>query len=75
MSNGDLSLTGRAVAVGAGIGVVLLTGAALAAHVAFTLAGVDDGGVVASLLQVTVGAVVGALGAVVAFLFGGRSAN
>lgn len=73
MANGDLSPTGRAVAVGAGVGVVLFTGAALGAHVAFTLAGVDDGGVVAGMLQVTVGAVIGVLGTVATFLFGNRS--
>lgn len=72
MSNGDLSLTGRAIAVGAGAGVVLLAGASLGAHVAFTILGVDDGGVVAGMLQTTVGAAIGALGAVVTFLFGSR---
>ncbi len=73
MANGDLSLTGRAIALGAGVGVVLLAGASLGAHIAFTILGVDDGGVVSGMLQTTVGAAIGALGAVVTFLFGSRS--
>ncbi len=72
MSNGELNLTGRAVAVGAGVGVLLLAGASLGAHIAFAILGIDDGGVVSGLLQTTVGASIGALGAVVTFLFGNR---
>lgn len=71
-NHGDLSLTGRALAIGAGAGVVLLAGASLGAHIAFTILGLDDGGVVAGMLQTTVGAAIGMLGAVATFLFGTR---
>ncbi len=74
-NNGDLSLTARALALGAGAGVVLLAGASLGAHIAFTLLGLDDGGVVAGMLQTTVGAAIGTLGAVATFLFGNRSSS
>lgn len=75
MADQDLSLTGRAIAVGAGAGVVLLAGASLGAHITFTIMGVDDGGVVAGMLQTTVGAAIGALGAVVTFLFGSHKSS
>lgn len=73
MANGQpLTLTARAIAFGAFAGVLLLAGASLGGHIAFTILGLDDGGVVAGMLQTTVGAAIGALGAVVTFLFGSR---
>lgn len=71
--NSELNLTARSIAFGAFVGVLLLAGASLGAHIAFAILGVDDGGVVSGILQTTVGAAIGALGAVVTFLFGGRS--
>ncbi len=73
--NGELNLTTRSLAFGAFVGVLLLAGASLGAHITFAIMGVDDGGVVAGMLQTTVGAAIGALGAVVAFLFGSRSTS
>lgn len=73
MANGELTLTARAIACGAFVGVMLLAGASLGAHIAFTVMGLDDGGVVTGMLQTTVGAAIGALGAVVTFLFGSRT--
>ena len=70
MSDSGLNLTARAVAMGAGLGVLLLAGATLGAHISFTLLGLDDGGLVGGTFQTTAGAAIGALGVVITFLFG-----
>lgn len=68
----ELNLTSRAIAIGAGVGVLMLAGATLGAHIVLASQGIDDGGVVAAAFQSTVGAFTLALGAVVTFLFGGN---
>lgn len=76
MSNGQpLTLTRRAIALGAFGGVLFLAAAEIGLHAAFTFTGVDDGGVIKDLLIVTVGSLTTAFGAVVGTLFGGGSTS
>jgi len=75
MADGQhLTLTARAIALGAFGGVLFLAAAEMGLHAAFTFTGVDDGGVIKDLLIVTVGSLTTAFGAVVGTLFGGTRA-
>lgn len=72
MADGQpLTLTARAVAIGAFGAIALLTAAEIGLHATFTIMGVDDGGVIEGLLIITVGSLTTAFGAVVVSLFGG----
>lgn len=73
MANEPLTLTARTVALGAFFGTAFLAAAQLGLHALFTFMNLDDGGTIAELLPVTVGAVTTTLGIVVGALFGSRT--